>query len=124
MTLQKVKSQLCGTDLPPHRVRVRQGAGRIDYSVSLGAKPHVSPDLVLCDPVIRSELPPFIIHVCLIRCRGRSSNPRSHLRNIPTAVFCCNLISFHQSIRFDNVSCHDILEISGTYLGRHTVYLD
>jgi hypothetical protein len=44
MTLQKVKSQRCGTDLPPQRVR--QGAGRIDYSVSLGAKPHVSPDLV------------------------------------------------------------------------------
>lgn len=122
MTLQNVKSQLCGTDLPP--LRVRQGAGRIDYSVSLWAKPHVSPDLVPRDPVIRSELRPFIIHVCLIRCRGMFSNPRSHLRIIPTAVFCCNLISFRQSIRFDNVSCHDILDISGSYLGRQTVYLD
>jgi hypothetical protein len=81
MTLQKVKSQFCGTDLPPQSAR--QGAGRLDYSVSLGAKPHVSPDLVPRDPIIRSELPSFIILVCVIRCRGRFSNPPQSLKKHP-----------------------------------------
>jgi hypothetical protein len=60
--LQKVKSQLRGTDLPPHRVRKEEGW--IEYSVSLGAKPHVSPDLFPRGPVIRSELTSFIILTC------------------------------------------------------------
>jgi hypothetical protein len=81
MTLQEVKSQRCGTDLPPQRVR--QGAGRIDYSVSLGAKPHVSPYLVPRDPVIRSELTSFIILVHVIRCRRGFSKPSQPLNKHP-----------------------------------------
>jgi hypothetical protein len=100
MKVQKVKSQCRGTDLPPQRVR--REAGWIEYSVSLGAKPYVSPDLVPRDPVIRSELTSFIILMCVTRCRQGSSNLQSYSNSIHTGVFHFNVISFCQSIIFSN----------------------